>query len=174
LTARPFDEPSRRTVPHVPTDDPSRTDSMRTRFLLAVAFMAGAVAAAALPAAVVAQATRTTWDGVFTAEQADRGAQIYQGMCASCHGPQLGGIDAAPALNGGSFYANWNGITVGEMANRVKVSMPANLPGVMSRQQVADVLAYIFSRNGMPTGDQELPRQIAYLQAIAFRAQRGG
>jgi mono/diheme cytochrome c family protein len=132
-------------------------------------------AAAALPAGLAAQApTRTTWDGVFTAEQADRGAQIYQGMCASCHGPQLGGIDAAPPLNGGSFYANWNGVTLGEMANRVKVSMPANMPGVMSRQQVADVLAYIFSRNGMPTGEAELPRQIAYLSAIAFKAQRGG
>ena len=61
-----------------------------------------------------------------------------------------------------------------EMADRVKVSMPANMPGVMSRQQVADVLAYIFSRNGMPTGDQELPRQLPYLRAIAFKAQRGG
>ena len=44
----------------------------------------------------------------------------------------------------------------------------------MSRQQVADVLAYIFSRNGMPAGEQELPRQIAYLRAISFKAQRGG
>ncbi len=128
----------------------------------------------ASPALQAQEATRTTWDGVFTAEQATRGGQIYQGMCASCHGPQLDGIDAAPALNGGSFYANWNGISVGEMANRVRVSMPANTPGTMNRQQVADVLAYIFSRNDMPAGEQELPRQIAYLRAIAFRAQRGG
>jgi len=146
------------------------------KLLTLIVGIAGSVATtAALPGAVAAQApTRTTWDGVFTAEQADRGAQIYQGMCASCHGPQLGGIDAAPALNGGAFYANWNGVTLGDMANRVKVSMPATMPGVMTRQQVADVLAYIFSRNGMPAGDQELPRQIGYLQAIAFKAQRGG
>ena len=149
---------------------------MRAKLSVLLLGLAGsAVVTAALPDASAAQApTRTTWDGVFTAEQADRGAQIYQGMCASCHGPQLGGIDAAPALNGGSFYANWNGVTLGEMADRVKVSMPANMPGVMSRQQVADVLAYIFSRNGMPAGEQELPRQIPYLKAIAFKTQRGG
>jgi mono/diheme cytochrome c family protein len=137
--------------------------------------LAGTLAAGFAPTDAAAQvATRTTWDGVFTAEQADRGAQIYQGMCASCHGPQLGGIDAAPALNGGPFYANWNGITLAEMAQRVKVSMPADMPGVMSRQQVADVLAYMFRRNGMPAGDQELPRQIAYLRAVVFKAQQGG
>ena len=149
---------------------------MRAKLSVLLLGLAGSAAVtAALPDASAAQApTRTTWDGVFTAEQADRGAQIYQGMCASCHGPQLGGIDAAPALNGGSFYANWNGVTLGEMADRVKVSMPANMPGVMTRQQVADVLAYIFSRNGMPAGERELPRQIPYLKAIAFKTQRGG
>jgi len=138
---------------------------------LSAAFLLGA----GPPPAVQAQeATRTTWDGVFTAEQAERGSQIYHGMCASCHGPQLSGIDAAPALNGGGFYANWNGISLGQMADRVRKSMPANGPGIMNRQQVADVLAYIFSRNGMPAGVQELPRQTSYLRGIAFRAQRGG
>ena len=104
-----------------------------------------------------AQAQRNTWDGVFTSGQAARGGEIYGGMCASCHGPQLGGIDAAPALNGGSFYANWNGISLGEMADRVRKSMPANSPGIMTRQQVSDVLAYIFSRNGMPAGPADPP-----------------
>jgi len=142
---------------------------------IVMGWVAGVAAVSCFATAAAAQApTRNTWDGVFTAEQAERGSQIYQGMCASCHGPQLGGIDAAPALNGGSFYANWNGVTLGDMADRVKVSMPANMPGVMNRQQVADVLAYIFSRNGMPAGEQELPRQVAYLRAIAFKAQRGG
>ena len=94
---------------------------MRAKPIVLLLGLAGsAVVTAALPRASAAQApARTTWDGVFTAEQANRGAQIYQGMCASCHGPQLGGIDAAPALNGGSFYANWNGVTLAEMADRV-------------------------------------------------------
>jgi mono/diheme cytochrome c family protein len=136
----------------------------------AVFLLAGTWLAGAWPGA--AQARRTTWDGVFTSTQAARGGEIYGGMCASCHGPQLGGIDAAPALNGGSFYANWNGIDLGVMADRVRRSMPANLPGIMSRQQVVDVLAYIFRRNGMPPGSAELPRQSTPLRGIIFRATR--
>lgn len=119
-----------------------------------------------------ASAQLTTWDGVFTAEQAGRGEAIYGAMCAQCHGPQLGGVDAAPALNGGAFFANWNGIALGEMADRVRISMPANSPGTLNRQQVVDVLAYIFSRNGMPPGSVELPRQSTRLRNIVFRATR--
>ena len=139
----------------------------------ALAYALGAGAAAGPAALGAQQSPRTTWDRVFTAEQARRGGEIYGGMCASCHGSQLDGIDAAPALNGGSFYANWNGISVADMADRVRVSMPANTPGIMSRQQVADVLAYVFSRNGMPAGPAELPRQSAQLKGIVFRSQRG-
>ena len=140
----------------------------------AAAVMAAALAVGAPAGGGLAAQERDTWDGVFTADQAARGGEIYGGMCASCHGPQLGGIDAAPALNGGSFYANWNGISLFDMADRVRKSMPANTPGIMSRQQVVDVLAYIFSRNGMPAGDEELPRQTSYLRGILFKAQRGG
>jgi len=138
----------------------------RPAFLLLV----GTCWAGAWPAAALAQ--KTTWDGVFTSGQAARGGEIYGGMCASCHGPQLGGVDAAPALNGGAFYANWNGIDLGAMTDRVRKSMPANMPGIMSRQQVVDVLAYIFSRNGMPAGSAELPRQSLPLKGIVFRSIR--
>ncbi len=148
---------------------------MTSNFVAVICLVAAVLlGVGASPALQAQEATRTTWDGVFTVEQAERGGDIYRGMCASCHGPQLSGVDAAPALNGGAFYANWNGISVGDMANRVRVSMPADTPGTMNRQQVADVLAYIFSRNEMPAGEQELQRQIAYLRAIAFKAQRGG
>lgn len=141
----------------------------------ASAMVAACLLAAPAPGAVHGQQpARTTWDRVFTAEQAGRGGEIYGGMCASCHGPQLEGVDAAPALNGGAFFANWNGVSVADMVDRVRISMPANAPGVMSRQQVVDVLAYVFSRNGMPAGSTELPRQATRLQGIVFRPQRGG
>lgn len=147
---------------------------MSVRAMTRLAAVVGLVGVTTVARPGAAGAQQTTWDGVFTAEQAERGGEIYGGMCASCHGPQLGGIDAAPGLNGGSFYANWDGYTLGEMADRVRISMPSNMPGVMSRQQVVDVLAYIFSRNGMPPGSRELPRQSGPLKAIVFKAQRGG
>jgi cytochrome c len=111
----------------------------------------------------------STWDGVFTTEQAQRGENVYQLSCASCHGPQLDGIDAAPALNGGAFYANWNGISLKDMAERIKISMPQNDPGSLNRQQVVDVMAYVFSRNGFPAGERELPKRPAYLTNIYFQ-----
>jgi len=153
----------------------ARCPDARGRRPSRTATLAAACALTALAPGVARgqQAAKTTWDRVFTAEQAGRGGEIYGGMCASCHGPQLEGIDAAPALNGGAFFANWNGVSIADMVDRVRISMPANAPGVMSRQQVVDVLAYVFSRNGMPAGSTELPRQSARLLGIVFRPQRG-
>lgn len=135
----------------------------------------GALAATLLPVEAAAQApSRSTWDGVYSAEQADRGGQLYMGTCAHCHGPRMGGIDAAPALTGGRFAANWNGVTLGDMVERIRVSMPLNDPGSLSRQQVADVLAYILRANGFPPGTKALPRQTAFLRMIAYEAYRPG
>jgi mono/diheme cytochrome c family protein len=115
---------------------------------------------------------RTTWDGVYTTTQAQRGRAIYQQECTSCHGPQLGGIDAAPALVGGGFASNWNGVQLSAMVDRIRVSMPQSSPGKLSRKQVVDVLAYILKANGFPAGEVELPRQTGTLQAIVYQARR--
>jgi mono/diheme cytochrome c family protein len=142
-------------------------------------FPAGAAAvlaaAALLPMVASAQApARSTWDGVYSAEQAARGGELYVGACAQCHGPQLGGIDGASALTGGGFASNWNGVTLGDMVERIRISMPQNAPGSLSRQQVADVLAYILRANGFPPGPKELPRQTAFLKQIAYQAYKSG
>ena len=49
---------------------------------------------------VSAQAQKTVWDGVYTEEQAKRGAEVYAEKCAMCHGDSLGGVESAPALTG--------------------------------------------------------------------------
>lgn len=131
------------------------------------------LASCAAPARVASQAL-TTWDGIYTPGQALRGGGLYQERCSSCHGPQLGGLDAAPALAGGTFFANWSGVTLAVLADRVRVSMPQDDPGSLSRQQVADVLAYLFSRNGFPAGTRELPRRAGALGTMVFQARRAG
>lgn len=119
------------------------------------------------------QTSRTTWDGVYTEAQAQRGGALYQQECTSCHGPQLGGIDAAPALVGGGFASNWNGVLLSDMVERIRVSMPQSSPGKLSRRQVVDVLSYILKRNGFPAGKMELPRQNGLLRGIVYQARRG-
>jgi len=111
---------------------------------------------------------------VYSTEQAQRGGALYQQECTACHGPQLGGIDAAPALVGGGFASNWNGVLLSAMVERIRVSMPQSSPGKLSRRQVADVLAYILERNGFPPGERDLPRQTGLLQGIVYKAQKGG
>lgn len=136
-----------------------------------------AAALAGLVAALPAQQdapTRTVWDGVYTAAQARRGEAQYGQDCSVCHGQLLGGVDAAPALAGGAFLAKWSGVTLADMVERIKVSMPLNEPGRLSRQQTADVLAYILSFNQFPAGEAELPRQAGVLRQVMFQAARPG
>ena len=45
--------------------------------------------------------SRSVWDGVYTEEQARRGAALYGQECASCHGATLTGGESAPPLVGG-------------------------------------------------------------------------
>ena len=57
---------------------------------------------------VAAQATKTTWDGVYSQAQATRGAATYSKTCAGCHGAELMGADTAPSLTGPDFNSGWN------------------------------------------------------------------
>jgi mono/diheme cytochrome c family protein len=124
------------------------------------------------PAILAQETTRSVWDGVYTEAQAKRGEAVYRQNCASCHGVALEGIETAGPLTGARFTANWNGVTVGDLLERVRVSMPNDRPGTLSRQQLADVLAYVFSVNRFPAGKTELARQTELLKQIKFDATK--
>jgi mono/diheme cytochrome c family protein len=118
------------------------------------------------------QATRSVWDGVYTSEQASRGDKLYSQQCASCHGTSLTGGESAPPLSGGEFFSNWNGLTLAELFERIKSTMPADRPGKISRQQTADILSYILSVNQFPTGSSELDTRNEVLQQIRMEAAK--
>ncbi len=117
-------------------------------------------------------ATRSVWDGVYTAEQAKRGQALYGSQCAACHGATLGGGESAPALAGGEFLANWNGLTVGDLFDRTRTTMPQSKPGSLSREANADVLAYILSVNRFPEGDKEMAHTTEFLKEILIEAAK--
>ena len=110
--------------------------------------------------------TRSVRDGVYSSAQMKRGETVFQENCAVCHGQDLSGGEVAPALFGGNFMSNWNGLTVGDLSERTRISMPQDKPGSLSRQQVADVLAYIFEVNKFPKGEKELDRSLPVLKSI--------
>jgi mono/diheme cytochrome c family protein len=117
---------------------------------------------------------KTQWDGVYTGEQAQRGSALYAERCAQCHGDSLGGGEMAPALTGGEFAANWNDLSLGQLFDRMRISMPQDNPGSLSRQANADVLAFILQKGEYPVGPSELPTQTEVLNTIKFLAQKPG
>ena len=129
------------------------------KYLMAAVVLAGVVA-------------DSVWSGVYTEAQAKRGEAIYADRCASCHAPDLSGLDQAPALTGADFTTAWNELSMNDLFERVRISMPADKPGSLERQQVADVLAFILQKNGLPAGQTELPTTADGLKAIAFLAKK--
>jgi len=116
--------------------------------------------------------TKSIWDGVFSEEQATRGKALYAQECASCHGSELTGGEMAPPLAGGEFMAGWDGLTIGDLFERVRISMPQNAPGSLSGQQNADILAFVFSSNKFPAGTSELPKEAGILKQIKFEVKK--
>jgi quinoprotein glucose dehydrogenase len=121
-------------------------------------------------AALVAFQERTVWDGVYTAEQAKRGAALYANNCASCHGLALTGGESAPPLTGGEFMSNWSGLTLGDLFDRIRVSMPADRPGTLSREQTAGILAHLLNVGEFPPGAAELSTKTEILKQIRIEA----
>jgi mono/diheme cytochrome c family protein len=118
------------------------------------------------------ETSRSVWDGVYTEQQANRGRALYGQECSGCHGDSLTGADEAPALAGGAFIANWDGLTVGDLFERIRISMPASSPGKLNREKVADILSYLLAFNRFPAGTTELERQTEVLKQIRLEATK--
>jgi mono/diheme cytochrome c family protein len=143
------------------------------RFTVATLALAGTMAFGVLTAhGTVAAQDKSQWDGVYTDEQAARGEPLYGQYCASCHGPDLSGGEMAPGLTGGDFTSNWNDLSLGDLFERMRVSMPENAPGSLTRQENADILAFILRGINAPKGATELPTSTDELKAIKFLAQK--
>jgi cytochrome c len=125
-----------------------------------------------IPSLNAQEGPRTVWDAVYNETQAKRGEAIFVDACSNCHGRTLEGADMTPPLTGGAFMANWDGLSVGDLADRIRSSMPLDRPGSLSRQDNVDVVAYILRFNQFPAGKDELPREIQTLKQIVFKAQK--
>ena len=110
------------------------------------------------------------WDGVYTEAQAARGATEFTAHCASCHGADMGGTGEAPALSGPRFLSDFDGLSLGDLFDRIRTTMPQDNPGSLTRDQVADILAFLLKANTLPSGSKELDRRSEYLKPIGFSA----
>jgi len=137
---------------------------------IAAVAIIGLVAIGALRAQETAK-PRSVWDGVYTEEQAKRGETLYARECASCHRNDTGGEEAS-ALAGPAFLANWDGLTVGDLYQRIRVSMPPANPRRLSRRQIVDILSHVMKANEFPAGKTELAQEIEAMKQVRIEATK--
>jgi mono/diheme cytochrome c family protein len=145
----------------------------RTRTTIsAAALIAGVVAygnhAAAQPAQGAAGA-KTVWDSVYNADQAQRGREKYAQVCSSCHQSDLSGSDQSPSLAGGEFLDRWDGQSVGDLADRIRLTMPQDDIGSLNIQMSADITAYLLQANSFPAGQEELKPDRTAMKAVMIK-----
>jgi mono/diheme cytochrome c family protein len=119
-----------------------------------------------------AEQGKSVWDGVFTAEQAKRGEASYSENCASCHGADMSGDGFAPALSGTDFAGNWNDLSVGDLYERIRISMPPTGPNAVPAQGKVDIVAHILNFNKYPTGTAELEPKTEMLKMIKIELKK--
>ena len=120
----------------------------------------------------IAKAQRSVWDGAYTNEQAKRGETLYAQHCSSCHGPDLSGNDEAAPLTGANFLSNWDGLTVGDLSERVRISMPPNRLGKLNRREIVDILTYVLTANRFPAGAAELDSKLEIQKQVRIDATK--
>ncbi len=103
---------------------------------------------------------RTTRDGVFTAEQAERGLESYQQHCAACHPLDLYKNDVVKS---------WDGAPIFNIYEVIFTKMPQSNPGSLKPREYVDILAYIFALNDQPAGKEELSAQPQVLKEIKIQ-----
>ena len=130
------------------------------------------LAAVTLAAATMYAQGATTNDGIGTDAQVKRGNDLYQAQCAVCHDPQLSGSGTAPPLAGTDFMANWKDENVNSLFERIRATMPADNPGSLKRDQVADIIAFILNFNKFPLAQKDLPTESESLKAIKIVAPK--
>jgi S-disulfanyl-L-cysteine oxidoreductase SoxD len=138
------------------------------RAALAVAFAAYAVIGV-LSLTGHARQTRTVSDGVYTTEQAQRGAALYKAQCASCHGEKLEGV-IGPMLTGEGFVAAWGGRSLTELVDKIQNTMPLQAPGSLMRPQAIDIATYMLQVGNFKAGSTALAD--AGLKTTTFPASR--
>ena len=105
--------------------------------------------------------------GVFTVEQAERGAAVYLANCSGCHGANLeGGFGPQLAPIG----EHWHGSTLGSLYDFVSTAMPFSAPGSLEPQQYADVIAFVLQSNGFAAGEVEIAPDKEALEVFVIDA----
>lgn len=94
--------------------------------------------------------------GIYSAEQAERGARLFDDRCSACH--------TTEQFTGPQFILSWGGQPALGLYTLIRTTMPQGSPASLKRQEYADILAFLLRENGLPDGPGELPSTDAALK----------
>jgi mono/diheme cytochrome c family protein len=103
-------------------------------------------------------ATVSTKSGVYTAAQADRGEELYMGLCVSCHPIAM--------HSGQTFTVRWGGRPLFELYEAIKEKMPKTDPGTLTPEESAQLIAYVLRLNDVAAGKTALEPEVEKLKGI--------
>jgi len=131
---------------------------------VSILFPAAALAVAAVMALNepdAAAQSKTVWQGVYTQQQATRGAASFSANCARCHSTETNDEGRRP-LVGKAFWQSFRESTVDRLLDYVSKNMPNGAAaGTLDANTYADLVAFILSRNDLPAGTAELNKESA-------------
>ena len=114
------------------------------------------------PAAV--DAAPTAASSSFTADQADRGRDMFRASCTECH--------YSSEFADSQFKFKWSRRSAGSLFQLIQTSMPETAPGSLAPEETVDLVTYIMRMNGFEPGDSELVADRAVLDEISLASIR--
>ena len=112
-------------------------------------------------AAVAQNSARSARDGVFSSAQAARGERLFGSICTNCH-------EIAEFTGADAYLDEVEGKPLWETFDFISSEMPEDDPGSLRSEEYVDVLAYLFSVYGLPSGDADLGVDEESLRAISI------
>jgi mono/diheme cytochrome c family protein len=131
---------------------------MLQRAARAIVIIGLAAVAPATSAQTAEPARRTVWDGVYTTGQADRGQLTMGAKCAACH--------MVKDFAGEVFIKTWAGRPIRDLYDTIRLTMPVEAPGALTRDEYAAIVAAILRMNGAAAGKAALPSDAEGLKLI--------
>jgi len=150
---------------------------MGVKFGAAALLLAAVASRASFPQPLPGETTpgsafqKTAKDGLYSAEQATRGGELYVKYCEKCHTPEKvpEGKKPGPPIAGDKFLDTWRDRTVGELFDTILNTMPSDGSATLTADQALDSTAHILKANGFPAGKTPMKNDDAMKTALIVK-----
>ncbi len=93
------------------------------------------------PAAAAAPAPSAT---AVPAQQAQQGENAFLASCTACH--------SSNEFNDTAFQTRWRNRTARDLFDLMSATMPEDAPNSLPQERYVEIVAYLLTLNGFPTG----------------------